>query len=405
MRTSPSQGVLLVLNAGSSSIKFAVYHASGQQLDRLAHGEIEAIGTSPRFHARDATGATVDAKLWAEGARPPVPGLIEALIDWIEHRFGRGKLLAAGHRVVLGGLEHTTPALIDTALLDRLRALVPLAPVHQPRNLEPIEALAKLHPKLRQVVCFDTAFHRTMPEVAQLYGVPRQLTAEGARRYGFHGLSYEYIARVLPEIDKPAAKGRTVVAHLGSGASMCALVAGCSVATTMGFSPLSGLVMGTRPGDLDPGLVLWLMQAKSMTLEQVEAMLYRDCGLKGVSGLSGDLRDLLASDNPQAKLAIDLFVYRICWELGALAAAAGGLDALVFTAGIGENASSVREAVCRRAAWLGIELDEAANARGEQRISTAGSSVSVLVIPTDEELMVATHTLALVTASPAGVVA
>jgi acetate kinase len=405
MRTDPSQGVVLVLNAGSSSIKFAVYTASGQQLDRLAHGEIEGIGTAPRFHVQDAAGAEVDAKLWADGTKLPVPSLIAALIDWIEHRFGRGKLLAAGHRVVLGGLEHTAPALVGAALLDRLRALVPLAPVHQPRNLEPIETLAKSHPKLKQVACFDTAFHRTMPEIAQLYGLPRKLTAEGARRYGFHGLSYEYIARVLPGIDERAATGRTVVAHLGSGASMCALVGGRSVATTMGFSPLSGLVMGTRPGDLDPGLVLWLMQAKSMTLDEVEAMLYHDCGLKGVSGLSGDLRDLLPSDDPQAKLAIDLFVYRICWELGALATVAGGLDALVFTAGIGENACAVREAVCRRAAWLGIELDGAANERGQQRISTAASSVSVFVIPTDEELMIATHTLALATASPASVVA
>jgi acetate kinase len=405
MRTDPSKGVMLVLNAGSSSIKFAVYHANDQQLDRLVHGEIEGVGTAPRFHAQDATGAEVDAKLWVDGAKLPVAGLIAALIDWIDDRFRRGKLLAAGHRVVLGGLDHTAPALIDTALLDRLRALIPLAPIHQPRNLEPIEALAKLHPNLKQVACFDTAFHRTMPKVAQLYGVPHKLTAAGAQRYGFHGISYEYIARILPEIDERAAKGRTVVAHLGSGASMCALVGGRSVATTMGFSPLSGLVMGTRPGDLDPGLVLWLMQAKSMTLEDVENMLYHDCGLKGVSGLSGDLRDLLVSDDPQAKLAIDLFVYRVCWELGALAAAARGLDALVFTAGIGENARTVREAICRRAAWLGIELDRAANQRGQQRISTAASSVSVFVIPTDEELMIATHTLALAAASPAGPIA
>jgi acetate kinase len=397
MRTESNQGVVFVLNAGSSSIKFAVYSADGQQLDRVARGEIEAITAAPRFHAQDAAGTEIDTKLWPDGATPSIPRQIAALIDWIEHRLGHGKLVAAGHRVVLGGLEHTAPALVDAALLERLRALVPLAPVHQPRNLEPIEVLARLHPKLKQVACFDTAFHRTMPEIAQLYGLPRKLTAEGARRYGFHGLSYEYIARVLPGIDKRAAIGRTVVAHLGSGASMCALVGGRSVATTMGFSPLSGMVMGTRPGELDPGVVLWLMQAKGMNLDEVETMLYHDCGLKGVSGLSGDVRDLLASHDPQAKLAIDLFVYRLCWELGALAAAAGGLDALVFTAGIGEHAWPVREAVCRRATWLGIELDESANRSGKQRISTAASPVSVFVIPTDEELMIATHTLAIAT--------
>jgi acetate kinase len=308
--------------------------------------------------------------------------------------------LAAGHRVVLGGPEHTRPILIDDAVLDRLRALIPLAPVHQPRNLEPIEALARLQPGLPQVACFDTSFHRTMPETAQLYGLPRSLTEAGARRYGFHGISYEYIAGVLPQFDRKAAAGRTVVAHLGGGASMCALVAGRSVATTMGFSPLSGLLMGTRPGELDPGLILWLMQAKGMSLEEVETMLYHDCGLKGVSGISADMRDLLGNNDPRAKQAVELFVYRICWELGALTAVAGGLDDLVFTAGIGENAASVREAVCRRCGWLGIELDQRANARNADRISSASSPVSVWVIPTDEESMIATHTLALVGARP-----
>jgi acetate kinase len=252
-----------------------------------------------------------------------------------------------------------------------------------------------LNPDMPQVACFDTAFHRTMPEVAQLYGLPKRLTEAGGRRYGFHGLSYEYIANVLPQIDQRAAQGRTVVAHLGSGASMCALVGGRSIATTMGFSPLSGLVMGTRPGELDPGLLLWLMQAKGMTLEEVETMLYHECGLKGVSGLSSDMRDLLASDDPRAKLAIDLFVYRVCWELGALVAAAQGLDALVFTGGIGEHAVAVREAVCQRSQWLGIDVDKAANARGDSRISSAASSTSVWVIPTDEEGMIARHTWAI----------
>jgi acetate kinase len=392
-RTSDaSEGVVLVLNAGSSSVKFAVYSAGDDGL-RLAHGEIEGIGTTPRFHARDGDGTEMAAP--AIGSKLSVHELMAALIGWIEHHFGAGTIVAAGHRVVLGGLEHTAPVLIDPGVLERLRALIPLAPVHQPRNLEPIEALAKLNPDMPQVACFDTAFHRTMPEVAELYGLPRRLTEGGGRRYGFHGLSYEYIAGVLPKLDERAAKGRTVVAHLGSGASMCALVRGRSVATTMGFSPLSGLVMGTRPGELDPGLLLWLMQAKRMTLKEVEMMLYQECGLKGVSGLSGDMRDLLASNDPHAKQAVDLFVYRISWELGALTAAAGGLDALVFTGGIGENAGAVREAVCRRSAWLGIELDAAANTRGDKRISTAASSIAVWVIPTDEERMIARHTSAI----------
>jgi len=398
MRTANhSAGVVLVLNAGSSSIKFAVYSAASDA-DRLMQGEIEGIGTRPRFHARDGEGAEI-AGPQAMEAKSSVHDLMQTLLDWIERHLEGRKIVAAGHRVVLGGLEHTTPVLIDAAVLDRLRALIPLMPVHQPRNLEPIEALAKLNPHLPQVACFDTSFHRTMPEVAQLYGLPRRLMDEGARRYGFHGLSYEYIASVLPKFDEAAARGRTVVAHLGSGASMCAMVGGRSVATTMGFGPLSGLVMGTRPGELDPGILLWLMQAKGMDEKAIEAMLYHDCGLKGVSGISNDMRDLLASDDPHAKQAVDLFNYRIARELGSLTAAAGGLDALVFTAGIGENAAPVRAAVCRQSAWLGIELDEAANEHGTERISAPSSSVSVWVIPTDEERMIARHTLALVDCS------
>jgi acetate kinase len=401
MRTvDPTKGVVLVLNAGSSSIKFAVYSTAGDA-ERLMQGEIEGIGTGPRFHAHDAAGAEI-ARPQAIKANASVHELMQALLGWIEHHLEGRKIVAAGHRVVLGGLEHTTPVLVDAAVLKRLRALIPFMPVHLPRNLEPIEALAKLNPELAQVACFDTSFHRTMPEVAQLYGLPRRLTEAGARRYGFHGLSYEYIASVLPKFDERAAKGRTVVAHLGSGASMCAMVGGRSVATTMGFGPLAGLVMGTRPGELDPGILLWLIQAKGMDEKAIESMLYHDCGLKGVSGISNDMRDLLASDDPYAKQAIDLFNYRVCWELGALAATAGGLDALVFTAGIGENAAPVRAAVCRQSAWLGIELDEAANDRGAERISSPSSSVSVWVIPTDEERMIARHTLALVQARPEG---
>lgn len=394
MRTRGTNlGVVLVLNAGSSSIKFAVYSAADSS-EIVMQGEIEGIGTRPRFHARDDHGADI-AGTPAIKDNSSVQDLMRGLLDWIERHLGNRKLVAAGHRVVLGGAEHSAPVLVDAAVLNRLAALIPLAPVHQPRNLEPIRALAQLNPDLPQVACFDTAFHRTMSEVAQLYGLPRELTEAGARRYGFHGLSYEYIASVLPSVDQRAASGRTVVAHLGSGSSMCAMVAGRSVATTMGFSPLAGLVMGTRPGELDPGILLWLMRSKGMDEREIESMLYHDCGLKGVSGVSSDMRDLLASDDPHAKQAIELFVYRICWEFGALTAAAGGLDALVFTAGIGENAAAVRAAVCQQSKWLGIELDEAANDRSAQLISSSPSSVSVWVIPTDEERMIARHTLAL----------
>lgn len=395
-----NERVVLVLNAGSSSIKFAIYSAANDA-ERLMRGEIGGIGTHPRFRANNHDGAAIIGPQ-ALKADSSALELMQVLLDWIENHLEGRSIVATGHRVVLGGLEHTAPVLIDAAVMTRLRALIPFMPVHQPRNLEPIDALAKLSPDLPQVACFDTSFHRTMPEIAQLYGLPRRLMDEGARRYGFHGLSYEYIASVLPEFDARAAKGRTVVAHLGSGASMCAMVDGRSVATTMGFGPLAGLVMGTRPGELDPGILLWLMQEKGMDEKAIESMLYHDCGLKGVSGISNDMRDLLRSDHPHAKQAVDLFNYRICWELGALAAAAGGLDALVFTAGIGENAAPIRAAVCRQSAWLGIELDEAANDRGGKRISLPSSAVSVWVIPTDEERMIARHTLALVEARPEG---
>lgn len=316
-------------------------------------------------------------------------------MQWLEGHLGDEKLSAIGHRVAIGGLEHSGPVLITPAILEKLRSLVPLAPLHLPRSLEPIESLKRLHPNLPQVACFDTAFHRTMPHVAELYGLPRSVSAAGGHRYGFHGLSYEYISGRLADFDPRAAAGRTVVAHLGSGASMCALRAGKSIATTMGFSPLSGLVMATRPGDLDPGLMIWLIRERGMTVEQVEQMLYEGSGLKGVSGLSGDMRDLLASSEPQAREAVELFVYRISIELGALCAALGGLDALVFTAGIGEHAAEICKSVCELSAWLGIRFDNSENRRGASRISTDDGTVSVWVIPTNEELMVAKHTASL----------
>ncbi len=386
---------IVVVNAGSSSLKFAVFAAAGARvLDASARGQIEGIGTAPHFSARDARGALIAEQRLPGGT--DLRTLLGLLIGWIEGQLGGGRLRAAGHRVTTGGLNHAEPALIDDALIARLRDAAPLAPLHQALNLVPIEALARLYPSLPQVACFDTRFHATVPEVAARYALPRRWTEAGARRYGYHGLSYEYIAGELHRVDARAAKGRTIVAHLGNGASLCALQAGRSVATTMGFSTLGGLVMGTRPGEVDPGLLLWLLRQPGMDADRLEAMLYHDSGLAGVSGLGSDMRTLLASSDPHARDAVALFVYRLCAEIGSMAAALQGLDALVFTAGIGERSAAVRAAVCRQSAWLGIALDEAANARGGPRISSADSAVSVWVVPTDEERAIAGHVARLV---------
>jgi acetate kinase len=305
-----------------------------------------------------------------------------------------GKLpTAIGHRVVHGGPDYAEPVVIDDAVLDRLDTFSPLAPLHQPNNLAPIRAVRERQPQLLQVACFDTAFHRGHPDVADRYALPEELYAEGVRRYGFHGLSYEYIANRLPEIARDVARGRVVVAHLGSGASMCAISAGKSVDSTLGFTALDGLPMGTRPGQLDPGIVLYLMDEKRMSAKEIERFLYNECGLKGLSGISNDVRELLASKEPSAKLALDHFVYRISLYAGMLAAAMGGIDGFVFTAGIGENAPAIREAVAERLAWLGLDFDRDANASGKTLISRASSRVACYVIPTDEELMIARHTL------------
>ncbi|WP_414463614.1 acetate/propionate family kinase [Hyphomicrobium sp. DY-1] len=384
---------ILVINAGSSSIKFAIYTVD---LALRLHGELDGIGTHPRLVASDADGTSLVDRRPPTQDRNDVHNLLSQLMSWLEEHLGSEKLGAIGHRVAIGGLEHTGPVVVTPAILEKLRSFVPLAPLHQPRNLEPLEILKRLHPHLPQVACFDTAFHRTMPRVAELYGLPRSLSEAGAHRYGFHGLSYEYISGSLANFDRRAAEGRTVIAHLGSGASMCAVRGGRSIATTMGFSPLSGLVMGTRSGDLDPGLMIWLLRERGMTVEQVEQMLYRESGMKGVSGLSGDMRDLLSSKEPQAREAVDLFVYRVSSELGSLCAALEGLDAVVFTAGIGEHAAEVRELVCKRSGWLGIQVDDDANRKNASRISTVDSEVSVWVIPTNEELIVAKHTAGLV---------
>jgi acetate kinase len=383
---------ILVLNSGSSSIKFAMFPGHGRPTRQgvICEGECEGIGHHVHFTAKDGTGASLADEYLAEGC-----GHEEAmagLLRWLEDRFKDDRLIGAGHRVLHGGSLYVAPVLIDAGVLTELRHLVPLAPLHQPHNLAAIDALAKLHPALPQVACFDTAFHHTQSEVVTSFALPRRLTAEGIRRYGFHGLSYEYIASVLPDILGPvAAAGRIVVAHLGSGASLCAIKNLRSEATTMGFTALDGLPMSRRCGNLDPGVVLYLMQDKGMTAAEVSDLLYNESGLLGVSGVSDDMRDLLASDAPSASEAVALFVYRVGREIGSMAAALGGIDALVFTAGIGEHIPEIRRRVCENAAWLGIDLDQSANLAGGARITGKGSRTSAWVIPTDEDLMIARH--------------
>ena len=388
---------ILVLNAGSSSIKFSVFGTEEDRLSPLYGGEIEGIGVRPHFVVRDASGQSVaDTHPTQEQGRPlGHHDLLVTALEWLD-RHAEGMIVAAaGHRVVHGGERFAAPVLVNQEVLQALQALVPLAPLHQPHNLDAIRALAHVKPGIPQVACFDTAFHRTQPAVAQAFALPQELTEAGIARYGFHGLSYEYIARVLPGIAGETGRGRVVVAHLGNGASMCALQGGRSIATTMSFTALDGLPMGTRSGSLDPGVILYLLSERGMDVAALTDLLYHRSGLLGMSGLSSDMRALLASNASSARAAIDVFVYRIRRELGSLVAALGGLDALVFTAGIGEHAAPIRARVCEQTAWLGIRLDPEANARGGPRISGPDSSVSVWMIPTNEELMIAEHTVAL----------
>jgi acetate kinase len=383
---------VLTLNAGSSSIKFALFELGGAAPRAVSRGQIEGIGTAPHFRATDPTGAVLAERRW-ERADATHEALLGAVLDWVDSHLGAESLVGVGHRVVHGGAAHDRPALVTGALLKELERLVPLAPLHQPHNLSPIRAVAAARPGLPQVACFDTGFHRSMAPVATRLALPRQYEAEGVRRYGFHGLSYEYIARRLRAEAPTLASGRMIAAHLGNGASLCAMRDGRSVDTTMGFTALDGLVMGTRCGTIDPGAILYLQQAYGMDTAAVEDLLYRRSGLLGVSGIGSDMRALLASDDPRAREAVELFVFRIGREAGALAGTLGGLDGFVFTAGIGEHAVEIRALACARLAWLGVVLDEAANARGAGIISTAGSRVEVRVIPTDEEAMIALHTL------------
>ncbi|MQM32968.1 MULTISPECIES: acetate/propionate family kinase [unclassified Candidatus Accumulibacter] len=384
---------ILVLNAGSSSLKFSLFDAGAPGvLSAVAVGQVEGLGTAPRLKAKGPDGQVI---LDERRSTTEIGNHAQALQDiaaLLGSRFVGTKLVGVGHRVVHGGPEYSAPLLITPQAMQELAAFVPLAPLHQPHNLAAIRAVEQARPGLPQVACFDTAFHRTQNEVAQLYGLPYEFYERGIRRYGFHGLSYEYIAATLPEVAPEIAGGRVVVAHLGSGASMCAMHNGRSVGSSMGFTALDGLMMGTRPGNLDPGIVLYLLQQEGMSAKEIEDLLYKRSGLLGLSGIGNDMRVLQESDSPRARLAIDHFVYRISRELGGLAAVLGGLDALVFTAGIGENSALIRRLVCQQAQWLGIDLDPLANEQSVARISSVGSRVSAWVVPTNEELMIARHT-------------
>lgn len=382
--------VLGVINAGSSSLKFAVYDQDALVLS----GQVDGIGVHPRIRVM---GAGEEPLAAPDIGSPETPAdVLPRLLPWLRERLGGRPLAAIGHRVVHGGAAHARPERVTVELLQELTDLASLAPLHQPHNLAPIRTVLEHAPDLPQVACFDTAFHRTVPEVAQAFAIPHTLAAKGVCRYGFHGLSYEYIASILPSAAPEIARGRVIVAHLGNGASLCALQAGRSMATTMGFSALDGLPMGTRCGELDPGVVLHLLDREGMSARQVEDLLYRQSGMLGLSGISSDFRDLLISPDPRARFAMDVFIYRVARGIGSLAAALGGLDGIVFTAGVGENAAPVRAAICEACAWLGVELDPAANAANGLCISRRGARAAAHVIPTNENLMIARHTRAVI---------
>ena len=382
---------ILTINAGSSSIKFALFELNGGLSETATvSGQIDGIGAEARLVARDPAGKHEVALHLAGGQEAQHQASLNFLLKWLQETQKGWNLAAVGHRVVHGGELFSAPIAVDREIVHKLERFINLAPLHQPHNLNGIKAIAQLLPAVPQVACFDTAFHRTNPPVAQAFAIPRALSAEGIKRYGFHGLSYEYIARVLPG-HTPRANGRVIVAHLGNGSSMCAMLERRSLASTMGFTAIDGLMMGTRTGAIDPGVLLYLMDNKGMGSPELTRMLYKESGLLGVSGISQDMRTLLASSAPEAEEAIDLYCFRIVRELGSLAAAVGGLDVLVFTGGIGEHAAEIRRRVCTRLAWLGATLDDAANAADRLRISTSESGVDLLVIPTNEEWMIAHH--------------
>jgi acetate kinase len=383
----------LVLNAGSSSLKFSVLQRPGGDGWRLeARGQIDGIGTAPKLSAKNEVGESLtNENLDGETVRDG-HGAVEVLAKWLRSKYSGAKVLGVGHRVVHGGPRFTGPTVVDAPVLKELRELIPLAPLHQPYNIAAIEAARERLPDVPQVACFDTSFHRGHSAVAELVPLPREFRDRGLQRYGFHGLSYEYIASILPAKAPEIANGRVIVAHLGSGASLCALKDGKSVDSTLGFTALDGLCMGTRPGALDPGIVLFLFQNLNLTPKEVETILYKKSGLIGISEISNDMRDLLGRSEPEARLAIDYFVFQAAKEIGSLATVLGGIDGLVFTAGIGENSAEIRRRICDASSWLGIELDAEANDGNRPRITTSASKVSAWVIPTNEELMIARHT-------------
>jgi acetate kinase len=391
---------ILVVNAGSSSVKFQVFAIDGERdLRRLIKGQMDGIGTRPRLRAAAADGSVLIDEAYIRERVADVAAALATAGEWLRET---QKLhpIAIGHRVVHGGPQYDRPVLVDASVLDQLQRYVSLAPLHQPNNLAPIRSVLTRFPDLPQVACFDTAFHRGHDALADYYAIPERFHAEGVRRYGFHGLSYEFIAGRLPQVAPEIANGRVIVAHLGSGASMCALSGGRSVESTMGFTALDGLPMGTRPGQIDPGVLLYLIAERGMTAAQVQGLLYAECGLKGLSGISNDVRELEASADPRALFALDYFAYRVGLQAGMLAAALGGLDVFVFTAGIGENSASMRARIVEKLAWLGAALDPVANAAGRTSIAAPDSRIGLYVIPTDEELMIARHTLALLASTP-----
>jgi acetate kinase len=392
MKTAATEPLIGVINAGSSSLKFSFY--DGER--RILGGQVDGIGAHPSASATGPNGEAISPPDLGTKA-PTVPSeVLSVIFPWVRERLSDRRLAALGHRVVHGGLKHSRPARVTPQLLAELESLVPLAPLHEPHNLAPIKMAMTLDPELPQVACFDTAFHRTAPEVEQAFALPYSFYEDGIRRYGFHGLSYEYIASVLPERAPKIAAGRVIVAHLGNGCSACAMQNRISIATTMGFTALDGLPMGTRCGALDPGVVLHLIQQRGMSAEELVDLLYRRSGMLGLSGISSDFRELLSSDNPRARLAIEVFCYRVAGQIGFLTAALGGLDGIVFTAGVGENAAPVRSGICQACRWLGLELDEAANLEHRERISAPNSRVAAYVIKTDENLMIARHTRTLI---------
>ncbi|HEU4358791.1 MAG TPA: acetate/propionate family kinase [Xanthobacteraceae bacterium] len=385
---------ILVVNAGSSSVKFQIFGIEPAAPRRLIKGQLDGIGTRPRLSATAGDKSSLIDKAYVPGQVADVPAAMATVASWLRET-QRFNLLAVGHRVVHGGPQYDRPVIIDEAVVANLEQYVSLAPLHQPNNLAPIRTLLKSRPELLQVACFDTAFHHGHSAVADHYAIPEHFYSEGVRRYGFHGLSYEYVAQRLREVTPTVAAGRVIVAHIGSGASMCALANGRSIESTMGFTALDGIPMGTRPGQIDPGVLLYLLSEKGMQPAAVQDLLYHESGLKGLSGISNDMRELQSNSDPRARLAVDYFVYRIGLNAGMLAAALGGLDAFVFTAGIGENSPTIRARIAEKLAWLGVVFDPAANADGKSPISRPESRISLLVVPTDEELMIAQHALAL----------